>query len=161
MGTHNRSRSYNKSMNIARIKALALVSLFSIMAAGCSTVATPIGEAKEAPASSFLIAPKAAAPELATVIFVRDMGQIGAHYDNFAHIDGEKAVALSRGEKATFHLEPGEHIFGASRTDLGTPSVFSIDQTLKAGRTYHYRLMTDWGSFMTMLQRFVPEGQQR
>lgn len=144
-------------MRIPRIKAMAAVSLLSIMAAGCSTVATPLDEAKEAPAARFMFAPKPAAPELATVIFVRDNGQIGAHYDNFAHIDGKKAVALSRGEKATFHLEPGEHILGASRTDLGTPSVFSIDTFLTAGRTYHYRLMTDWGSFTTTLQRFVPE----
>lgn len=129
------------------------------MAAGCSTVATPLDEAKEAPTARFMVAPKPAAPGLATVIFVRDNGQIGAHYDNFAHIDGKKAVALRRGEKATFHLEPGEHIFGASRTDLGTPSVFSTEKVLKAGETYHYRLMTDWGSFTTTLQRFIPEQQ--
>lgn len=94
----------------------------------------------------------------AQATFVRDVGFTGSGVSDHLFIDGAKAASLNPGEKVEFVLPPGEHIFGVVPTDpFGTHSLNTIDQELKAGKVYFYRIQTDGNSFRTVLQRFIPD----
>lgn len=83
-------------MNLKTITAIAAISA-TVLTTGCSTVATPMTEATAAPESSYHMTPKSASPELATVVFVRDSGQLLSHYANYIILNGEKAATLATG----------------------------------------------------------------
>lgn len=145
---------------ITTFKTLAAIAV-TALAAGCSTVATPVSDAKPAPKASYHMTPLAASAELSTVVFVRDTGFLGAGVDKHVFINGKKAVSLATGEKAAFNLPPDEYIFGVSHTDpFNTSGFFSIEQNLKAGKTYHYRVFGDGNTFNTYIQRFYADGER-
>lgn len=147
-----------KTMTIFKTLAAITVTAF---AAGCSTVATPVSDAKPAPKSSYHMTPSAPSAELATVVFVRDEGFFGMGVDTHVFFNGKKAVSLAAGEKATFNLPPDEYIFGVSRTDpLRSAGFFSIEQNLKVGKTYHYRVFFDGGTSNAYIQRFYADGER-
>ena len=146
-----------------RFKIFAVAASFAVFLGGCATSVTPVEKAVEAPAISYRMQPKPDSPELAKVVFVRDTGIWGSGLDHRVFINGEKAVVLATGEKATFNLLPDEYVFGVTHADLfGQVGFFSIDQKLKAGMTYYYRLFSDGHTPNTYIQRFfVPEGMGR
>lgn len=147
-------------MKLQIIKTLAVSTLVAL-AAGCSTVAPPVNEAKPAPMSSYHIVSPPASPELATVVFVRDTGLLGSAGSKHVLINGKKAVSLATGEKATLNLAPDEYIFMVTNVDpFNISGFFSIEQNLKAGKTYHYRIFADGNTFNTYIQRFYADGER-
>ena len=94
----------------------------------------------------------------ATATFVRDIGFVSGGVYQHLFIDGVKSASLDSGEKVEFIISPGEHIFGVVPTDpFGSSSIKSIDQDLKLGRQYFYRIQTDGNTLQTVLQRFLPQ----
>lgn len=119
----------------------APLALSALIITGCATSAPTNGELRAAPQSQIYYPSEATTSETARAIFVRDVGALGSA--NFLHlyIDGKKAASLNTAEKVEFSLAKGEHVFGVKPTDpFGLASTFSIDQDLKPGRTYRYRL---------------------
>jgi len=75
------------------------------------------------------------------LIFVRDTGVLGSA--NFLHlyVDGKKAASLNPAEFVEITISSGEHTFGVKPTDpFNLSPLVVIDQDVKAGRTYRYRL---------------------
>lgn len=137
------------------------VFLALILMAGCATTAISPKAAKHVPAERIYLAEKLPAEGNVRVIFVRDTGFSGSGVYQHVFIDGNKAASLNPGEKVELIVSPGEHILGVVPTDaFGTHALNTIDQDLKSGRMYYYRIQTDGNSFRTVLQRFVPNDEQ-
>lgn len=135
---------------------LTVVVVFGL--SGCATAPTPTTEAQVVPAERIFRSDKLAIDGNARATFVRDVGFTGAGTYQHLFIDGKKAASINPGEKVVFVLAPGEHIFGVIPTDpFGGHALNTIDQDLKAGRSYFYRIQTDGNSFRSVVQRFIPE----
>jgi len=137
---------------------LKIIFAFSVALSGCATSPTPLTGAKETPSDRvFLSAPQPSTP-MAKAVFVRDQGFLGSGVYQHVYVNGRKAASVDTGEKVELSLEPGEYILGVRPTDaFGTTVLYSIDQTLLAGKTYHYRILIDGSSFMSRLQRYLPD----
>ena len=132
------------------------VALFLV--GGCATSPTALSTAKDAPPDRvFLPAPQSSA-SLAKAVFVRDQGFLGSGVYQHIYVNGKKAASLEPGEKVELTFEPGEYIFGVRPTEpFGTTALYSIDQLLAAGKVYHYRILIDGNTFMSRLQRYMPD----
>lgn len=130
---------------------IALLTLSGLIVTGCATSIPASNELRTAPQSQIYFHSEAVTKETAQAIFVRDSGALGSA--NFLHlyIDGKKAAALNTAETIEITIQKGEHVFGVKPTDpFGLASAFSIDQDLKPGRVYRYRLShTPSGSRIT------------
>lgn len=127
---------------------------------GCATAPIAIKEATVVPAERIFLSEKVSLLENARAVFLRDVGFTGSGVYHHLFIDGKKAASLDPGEKVEFVLPPGEHIFGVIPTDpFGVHQLNTIDQELKPGRNYFYRIQTDGNSFRTVIQRFLPENE--
>lgn len=127
---------------------------------GCATSPMPIKEAQSVPGERIFRTENELVDGNAQALFVRDVGFTGAGVYHHLFIDGTKAASLNPGEKVEFFLRPGEHVFGVIPTDpFGTHALNTIDQDLKAGKKYYYRIQTDGNSFRTVIQRFLPDLQ--
>lgn len=118
-----------------------LLALSCALASGCATSIPNNNELHAAPQSQIYFASEPSSTETAQVIITRDSGALGSA--NFLHlyIDGKKAASLNTAETVELTIPKGEHVFGVKPTDpFGLASTFSIDQELKPGRVYHYRL---------------------
>lgn len=133
------------------------IFFLSIAISGCATNPTPLATARNVtPDRVFIAAPKSSS-SLAKAVFVRDKGFLGSGVYQHIYINGAKAASVDTGEKIEIDLEPGEYIFGVRPTDaFGTTALYSIDQTLLADKIYHYRILIDGNSFMSRLQRYIP-----
>lgn len=130
----------------------------AIALSGCSTTSVPVREAVPAPQAQIYLKERLPVQGNARTIFVRDTGFIGSGVFQHIFIDGVKVASLNPGEKVELIVPPGEHILGVQPTDpFGTKTLMSIDQDLKADRTYFYRILTDGESFTSTVQRFLPE----
>lgn len=130
----------------------------ALIVAGCATSPISTRESISIPAERVFRTEQLPLEGNVKVIFVRDVGLLGVAVYQHLYIDGSKAASLNSGEKVEFILPPGEHIFGAIPTDpFGTHALNTIDQDLKPGRQYFYRIQTDGNSFRTVVQRFLPD----
>ena len=123
--------------------ALGLVVLISL--SGCAaTTSVQLKDAQFVPNDRIFRSEKLSPASNATATFVRDVGFVGGGVYQHLFIDGVKSASLDPGEKVEFVISPGEHIFGVLPTDpFGSSSMNSIDQDLKVGRQYFYRIQTD------------------
>lgn len=127
--------------------------LVAALLIGCATSQIPVEEAKPVPADRIYFNPKPSAGT-ASVTFVRDTGFVGSAVYQHISIDGERAASLDVGEKVSFRLAAGEHLFGVLKTDpFGTSAEYVIDQRLEPDRVYFYRVLIDGDSMATRLQR--------
>ena len=142
------------------MKTVVLGFIVLIGISGCATSPIPIKDAQVVPADRILRTEKLPYDSNARALFVRDVGFTGGGVYVHLFIDGSEASSLNPGEKVEFILSPGEHIFGVVPTDpFGTHSLNTIDQDLKPGKRYFYRIQTDGNSFRTVVQRFIPESE--
>ncbi|MES2400103.1 MAG: hypothetical protein V4573_08970 [Pseudomonadota bacterium] len=142
------------------MKNLLLVLFVLSTFCGCATSSIPTKEALVVPADRIFRTEKLPIDGNARASFVRDTGFTGSGVYQNLFINGKKAAALNPGEKVEFLLVPGEYIFGAIPTDpFGTHALNTIDQDIKAGRNYFYRIQTDGNSFRTSIQRYLPEAE--
>ncbi len=140
------------------MKNITIAIFLAALMAGCATTAISHKNAQLAPADRVFLAQNLPTEGNVRVLFVRDVGLAGSGVYQNVFIDGRKAVSLNPGEKVELTLPPGEHIFGVVPTDVfGTNALNSIDQDLKPGRKYYYRIQTDGNSFRTVIQRFIPD----
>ena len=142
------------------MKAAVLGFIVLISISGCATSPIPMRDAQSVPAERIFRTEQISYEGNARTFFVRDRGFTGSGVYQHLFIDGNKAASLNPGEKVEFILPPGEHIFGVLPTDpFGTHSLNTIDQDLKAGKKYFYRIQTDGNSFRSVVQRFIPESE--
>ena len=136
------------------IRFMAMV-VFATLIFGCATTITPMSEARPTPDDRIYYRIHDDKP-FATVIFVRDTGFVGSGVYQNVSVDEERGAAIDVGEKATFRIPPGEHVFSVIPTDpFGTHAPYAIDQRLEAGKTYYYRILTDGNTMSTRLQRML------
>jgi hypothetical protein len=139
------------------MKYQLFAALGALFIAGCSTTAIQVKEATQAPETQVRFHNNLPAQGNARAVFVRDTGLFGAGVFQHLFIDGEEAAVLNPGEKVELILPPGEHIFGVQPTDpFGFATMNSIDQDLKADRSYFYRIMMQGEDGMSTVQRFIP-----
>jgi len=142
------------------MKAVVLGFIVLISISGCATSQMPTKDAQTVPADRIFRTEHLPHEGNARVLFVRDFGFTGSGVYDHIFIDGNKAASLNPGEKVEFILHPGEHIFGVVPTDpFGTHSLNTIDQDVKSGKQYFYRIQTDGNSFRTVVQRYLPESE--
>lgn len=114
-------------------------AVLCLLLAGCAT--TPPSQPRAAPKEQVFIASVPPSQDTATVIFVRDSGILGSANYLHLYIDGQKAASLDPSEMIELTIASGEHVFGVKPTDpFGLSSMHSIDQDLKSGQVYRYRL---------------------
>lgn len=142
------------------MKAIVLGFIVLTGISGCATTPVTTKEAQAVPGDRILRTERLPIEGNAQALFVRDGGLLGAGVYQHLFIDGKEAALLNPSEKVEFVLSPGEHIFGVIPTDpFGTSSLNTIDQDLKPGKRYFYRIQTDGNSFRSVVQRFVPESE--
>ena len=136
----------------------ASAALLALVLVGCSTTPPTRSEVHPIPGDRVFLK-QTPAPDHAFATFTRDVGLFGSGTYFHLYIDGKKAASLDTGEQVRFALPPGEHVFGVIPTDpFGTLTIVSIDQDLKAGRHYYYRLLGEASSNRFSIQR-LPEGK--
>lgn len=127
---------------------------------GCATSPISIKEARSVPPERVFLSEKLPVEGNAQAVFLRDVGVTGSGVYQHLFVNGKKAASLDPREKVEFVLPPGEHIFGVIPTDpFGVHALNTIDQELRAGRRYFYRIQTDGNSFRTFIQRSLPEAE--
>ncbi|MEO8391142.1 hypothetical protein [Polaromonas sp.] len=140
------------------MKLLACLFVILTMISGCATSSISHKDAQPVQLDRVFLKSDLLASNNSTVVFIRDVGFVGSGVYHHIFIDGKKAASLNPGERVEFVLSPGEHIFGVIPTDaFNTHALNSIDQDLKPGKKYFYRVQTDGNSFRTVVQRFLPE----
>lgn len=142
------------------MKSIIWAGLLVVGVSGCATSAIPVGEAKDVPADRIF----ATAPLLeegnARATFVRDVGLVGSGAYNHLYIDEKKVASLDPGEKVEFVLPSGTHLFTVKPTDpFGMASSHTIEQDLKPGKEYFYRIRTDLQINRPELVRFLNEAE--
>lgn len=113
---------------------------------GCATEAVLPSQAKEAPASRLLKYQQATNAGDATLIVVRDKGYLGSGCFTGVYLNDVKSAILDPGEKATFHLAPGEWsvgIKGEGKLCISDAVPVGNYVHLKAGETKAVRLFSD------------------
>lgn len=143
------------------MKAAAIGFIILIIGvSGCATSTIPTKDAVFVPADRIFRTQQLPQGGNVQAVFVRDVGFTEAALYQHLFIDGSKAASLNPGEKVEFVLSPGEHIFGVVPTNpFGTYSLNTIDQDLKSGKRYFYRIQTDGNSLRTVIQRFFPDSE--
>lgn len=127
------------------------------MFSGCASEPTPLNKAQFVPPEKVYLKQELPVEGNATAVFVRDGAGVGDTLNFHIFIDGKKAASLDLGEKVEFVLPAGEHIFGVIPTNpFGVHTLNTIDQELKSGRRYFYRVYMDAISYRTVIQRFIP-----
>ncbi len=140
-----------------KYSVLGLVVLISLSGCAATTAVQP-KDARFAPKDRIFRLENLSPASNATATFVRDVGFVAGGVYQHLFIDGVKSASLDPGERVEFVISPGEHIFGVVPTDpFGSTSINSIDQDLKLGRQYFYRIQTDGNTLQTVIQRFLPE----
>lgn len=124
--------------------------LFLVLAilglAGCATEAVLPSQAKQAPADRLLKYQQIKKENDATLIVVRDKGFLGSGCFTGVYFNGEKVAILDPGEKATFHLSPGEWsvaMKGEGKVCIADAVPVGSYVQLKDGETKAVRLFAD------------------
>lgn len=85
-----------------------LLAFSLVFLSGCATEAVLPSQAKLAPTDRLLKFQRSIAPDDSTLIVVRDKGYLGSGCYAGVYLNDQKSAILDPGEKATFHLPPGE-----------------------------------------------------
>ncbi|MCT4701230.1 hypothetical protein MUA02_04270 [Enterobacteriaceae bacterium H20N1] len=121
--------------------ALAIIGL-----SGCATEAVLPSQAKQAPSERLLKYQQTKTGSSATLIVVRDKGFLGGGCFTGVYFNNEKVAILDPGEKATFHLVPGEWsvaIKGEGKMCIADAVPVGSYVHLKEGETKAVRLFAD------------------
>ncbi|MEC5397080.1 hypothetical protein [Uliginosibacterium sp. H1] len=118
--------------------------LLSAALCGCATTPPSPSEILPAPDAQIFFKGAVRSSTTARIIVIRDGGVFGsANYMHF-YVNEQKAASLDPRQKIELDLQAGEYALGVKPTDpFGVHSLYSIDQMLQAGRTYHYRIIYD------------------
>ncbi|MDF3660352.1 hypothetical protein, partial [Enterobacter hormaechei] len=115
---------------------LPLITIPVLLLSACSSRPVSVADAKPAPQAR-VFKYQTSAPT--TLVVMRDKGMIGAGCDASIFINGETVAKLETGEKATFHLDAGQWIVGASLEGTGlcalNPARQERETITKAGET--------------------------
>lgn len=118
-----------------------LVSLIFCLSA-CATSPIPASNARPVPQERVFLTFKQAKEQTSKIVVIRDSGMLGVANLLHLFLDGKALASFESGEMLEVDLPSGEHVFGVKPTDpFGLASTFSIDQELKPGRIYRYRLI--------------------
>lgn len=122
---------------------LPLITIPVLLLSACSSRPVSVADAKPAPQAR-VFKYQTSAPT--TLVVMRDKGMIGAGCDASIFINGETVAKLETGEKATFHLDAGQWIVGASLEGTGlcalNPARQERETFTKAGETKVFRVFT-------------------
>ena len=122
---------------------LPLITIPVLLLSACSSRPVSVADAKPAPQAR-VFKYQTSAPT--TLVVMRDKGMIGAGCDASIFINGETVAKLETGEKATFHLDAGQWIVGASLEGAGlcalNPARQERETITKAGETKVFRVFT-------------------
>ena len=122
---------------------LPLITIPVLLLSACSSRPVSVADAKPAPQAR-VFKYQTSAPT--TLVVMRDKGMIGAGCDSSIFINGETVAKLETGEKATFHLDAGQWIVGASLEGTGlcalNPARQERETITKAGETKVFRVFT-------------------
>ncbi|EEO1593036.1 MULTISPECIES: hypothetical protein [Citrobacter] len=122
---------------------LPLITIPVLLLSACSSRPVSVVDAKPAPQAR-VFKYQTSAPT--TLVVMRDKGMIGAGCDASIFINGETVAKLETGEKATFHLDAGQWIVGASLEGAGlcalNPARQERETITKAGETKVFRVFT-------------------
>ncbi|MBA8132857.1 MULTISPECIES: hypothetical protein [unclassified Citrobacter] len=122
---------------------LPLITIPVLLLSACSSRPVSVADAKPAPQAR-VFKYQTSAPT--TLVVMRDKGMIGAGCDASIFINGETVAKLETGEKATFHLDAGQWIVGASLEGAGlcalNPTRQERETITKAGETKVFRVFT-------------------
>ena len=122
---------------------LPLITIPVLLLSACSSRPVSVADAKPAPQAR-VFKYQTSAPT--TLVVMRDKGMIGAGCDASIFINGETVAKLETGEKATFHLDAGQWIVGASPEGTGlcalNPARQERETITKAGETKVFRVFT-------------------
>ena len=122
---------------------LPLITIPVLLLSACSSRPVSVADAKPAPQAR-VFKYQTSAPT--TLVVMRDKGMIGAGCNASIFINGETVAKLETGEKATFHLDAGQWIVGASLEGSGlcalNPARQERETITKAGETKVFRVFT-------------------
>lgn len=119
-----------------------ILLILTVCIFGCATSPTPESLARPIPDSRIFLNFNIAKDQASKVVVIRDSGILGSANQLHLFLDGKRLASLEAGEILEITLPSGEHVFGVKPTDpFGLASIFSIDQDIKPGRTYKYRLI--------------------
>ncbi|EGB9975587.1 hypothetical protein PYS81_004206 [Salmonella enterica] len=122
---------------------LPLITIPVLLLSACSSRPVSVADAKPAPQAR-VFKYQTSAPT--TLVVMRDKGMIGAGCDASIFINGETVAKLETGEKATFHLDAGQWIVGASLEGTGlcalNPARQERETITKAGEPKVFRVFT-------------------
>lgn len=114
--------------------------------AGCVSSAISVREATPVPGDelyAFQIKPRG---DSGTVIVLRDSGAVGSGCDVVVFIDGKRAAKLGTGQRASFHLPPGQPSIGIGLANSGLcggMAVRTIVGNVQNGKESIYRISGD------------------
>lgn len=114
--------------------------------AGCATQPTPIQQAEPVPVDELYAFQSAPNANSGSLIVVRDSGALGSGCDVVVYIDGKKSAKIGPGQRASFHLPPGQPNIGiglAGSGLCGGMAVRSITGNVRSGEEAVYRISGD------------------
>ncbi|AMG54755.1 hypothetical protein [Citrobacter amalonaticus] len=122
------------------------IALLCVGLSGCATEAVLPSQAKMAPTERLLQYQTPSSSDDATLIVVRDKGFLGSGCFTAVYLNNEKSAILDPGEKAVFHLHPGEWsvaMKGEGKACISDAVPVGTYIQLKSGETKAVRLFAD------------------
>ncbi len=143
---------FNKGFIIMNFKVITLVLISSVLLTACQTQPVSVYDAPTAPQSR-VFKYQQAAPS--TLVVIRDKGMLGSGCYASIFINGQIVAKLNPYEKASFQLDEGDWIVGASLDGAGlcglNPPRVERETRTKAGETKVLRVSTGNSGFMDIL----------
>ncbi|MBY6259139.1 hypothetical protein K3G69_21835 [Phytobacter diazotrophicus] len=128
------------------IVKLLFVSAVALCLSGCATEAVLPSKAAQVPAERLFKYQALTGPSDATLIVVRDRGLLGSGCFMGVYLNNERSAILNTGEKAVFHLHPGEWsvaMKGEGKVCIADDVPAGSYVQLKGGETKAVRLFAD------------------
>lgn len=133
------------------MKLQSLIVVIALAVSGCATSPVPLSVALPVPADRLLAFQQDAPDTSATIEVVRDSGMMGGGCYTAFYISGVLAARINTGEKATFHLKPGEYVLRYTLDPQGRGLCHDTkhkhwtehETSLRKGQTKHFRLSAD------------------
>jgi DNA-directed RNA polymerase subunit H (RpoH/RPB5) len=143
-----------------RAVKITTLGLLSLLLAGCTTLPT-INGTDPIPANR-LFALQTETPGAAAVTIIRDSSFAGSAIRYRVLIDGMLAAMIWTGERATFYVQPGEHVIEVQHPDSGLGAIGDSDavQAVASGR-YFYRVNSDLGMIKLLRTTVVSATAER
>jgi hypothetical protein len=117
-----------------------------VVLAGCVTQPTPIQQAEPVPIDELYAFQSTPDANSGSLTVVRDSGALGSGCDVVVYIDGKRSAKIGPGQRASFHLPPGQPNIGiglAGSGLCGGMAVRSISGKVKSGKEVVYRISGD------------------